>query len=173
MRILYVWHLHQLFSNKAAFNTQSHSSLTSHAIRAQNRRWIACDSEHYIAKLISDLRLCVLNANSSESRWWDFRLITEPSLLTRCAWLSHAMRATRYVQPYSGPLTSSTLPLWTVTVWSTLQSSEHQNVQTQKQFLPSGNPSHEQWTLGNNYGTHTIYTLIYLTHIISLHFNCT
>ncbi len=35
-------------------------------------------------------------------------------------------------QNHSGPLTSSTLPLWTVTVWSTLQSSEHQNDQTQK-----------------------------------------
>ncbi len=29
------------------------------------------------------------------------------------------------------------------------------------------------WTLDNNYGTHTIYTLIHLTHILSLHFNCT
>ncbi len=29
------------------------------------------------------------------------------------------------------------------------------------------------WTLDNNYGTHTIYTLIYLTQILSLHFNCT
>ncbi len=47
----------------------------------------------------------------------------------------------------SGPLTSSTLPLWTVTVWSTLQSSEHQNDQTQEQFLPSGNPSHEHLTI--------------------------
>ncbi len=28
-------------------------------------------------------------------------------------------------------------------------------------------------TLDMNYGTHTIYTLIYLTHILSLHFNCT
>ncbi len=27
--------------------------------------------------------------------------------------------------------------------------------------------------MNNNYGTHTIYTLIYLTHILSLHFNCT
>ncbi len=27
------------------------------------------------------------------------------------------------------------------------------------------------WTLDNNCGTHTIYTLIYLTHILSLHFN--
>ncbi len=58
-------------------------------------------------------------------------------------------------QNHSVPLTSSTLPLWTVTVWSTLQSSEHQNNQTQKQFLPSGNP----WqTLDIKRGTHTIYT---------------
>ncbi len=28
-------------------------------------------------------------------------------------------------------------------------------------------------TLDNNYGTHTIYTLIYLTHILSLHLHCT
>ncbi len=35
---------------------------------------------------------------------------------------------------HSGPLTSSTLPLWTFTIWWTLQSSEHQNDQTQNQF---------------------------------------
>ncbi len=48
-------------------------------------------------------------------------------------------------QNHSGPLTSSPLPLWSVTVWSTatLQSSEHPKGQTQKQFLPSGSPSHE------------------------------
>ncbi len=45
----------------------------------------------------------------------------------------------------SGPFTSSTLTLWTVTVWSTLQSSEHQNDQTQKQFLPSGNHLMNTW----------------------------
>ncbi len=43
-------------------------------------------------------------------------------------------------QNHSGPLTSSTLPLRTVTVWSTLRSSEQQNDQTQKQFLPSIHP---------------------------------
>ncbi len=48
---------------------------------------------------------------------------------------------------HSGPLTSRILPLWTVTVWSTLQSSEHQNSQTQEQFLPSGNPSYEHLTI--------------------------
>ncbi len=47
------------------------------------------------------------------------------------------------VSKRAGQITSSTLPLWTVTVWSTLQSSQHQNDQTQEQFLPSGNPSHE------------------------------
>ncbi len=47
---------------------------------------------------------------------------------------------------HSGPFTSSTLPFLNITVWSTLQSSEHQNDQTQKQFLPSGNPSHEHLT---------------------------
>ncbi len=40
-------------------------------------------------------------------------------------------------QNHSGPLTSSTLPLWTVAIWSTLQSSEHQNDQTQAiHFFP-------------------------------------
>ncbi len=70
-------------------------------------------------------------------------------------------------QNHSGPLTSSTLPLWTVTVWSTLQSSEHQNNQTQEQFLPSSNPSHEHLTLNVE---HT--TLLYITyspHILIFH----
>ncbi len=57
---------------------------------------------------------------------------------------------------HSGPLSSSTLPLWTVTVWSTLQSSEHQNDQTQKQFLPSSNPSHE-------------YLIIIMVHTLFIH----
>ncbi len=69
-------------------------------------------------------------------------------------------------QNHSGPLTSSTLPLWTVTVWSTLQSSEHQNDQTQEQFLPSGNPSHEHLTLKVE---HTIYYL-FITHTLFFHF---
>ncbi len=74
-------------------------------------------------------------------------------------------------QNHSGPLTPSTLPLWTVTVWSTLQSSEHQNDQTQEQFLPSGNPSHEHLTIIVEHTTLLYtYTLIYLTHILSLHF---
>ncbi len=37
------------FSNGAAFNTQSRSSPTSYAIRAQNHRWIASDIERDIA----------------------------------------------------------------------------------------------------------------------------
>ncbi len=75
---------------------------------------------------------------------------------------------------HSGPFTSSTLPLWTVTVWSTLQSSEHQNDQTQEQFLPSGNPAHEHLTIIMVHRHYlNTYTLIYRTHILSLHFNCT
>ncbi len=72
---MFLWlalNLHQLFSNGAAFNTQSRSSLTSYAICAQNRRWIACDSEREIALLVSDLRLCVLNAAPFENNWWRF-----------------------------------------------------------------------------------------------------
>jgi len=44
-----LWNLDQLISNGVAFNTQSRSSLTSYAIRAQNRRCIACDSEREIS----------------------------------------------------------------------------------------------------------------------------
>ncbi len=67
-------------------------------------------------------------------------------------------------QNHSGPLTSSTLPLWTVTVWSTLQRSEHQNDQTQEQFLPPSNPSHEHLTINVEH-TNTIY-IIYSSHIL-------
>ncbi len=68
-------------------------------------------------------------------------------------------------QNHSGPLTSSTLPLWTAAVWSTLQSSEHQKDQTQEQFLPSGSPSHEHTTL--------LY-IIYSPHILIFSFQfCT
>ncbi len=36
------------------------------------RRWFICDNERNIALLVSDLRLCVLNAAPFESRWWRF-----------------------------------------------------------------------------------------------------
>ncbi len=68
----------------------------------------------------------------------------------------------------SGPFTSSTLTLWTVTVWSTLQSSEHQNDQTQKQFLPSSNPSHEHLT-SNVEHTTLLYSYLFTT-LIFFHF---
>ncbi len=70
-------------------------------------------------------------------------------------------------QNHSGPLTSST-----VTVWLMLQSSEHQNEQTQKQFLPSSNPSHEHLTLNVE---HTILLyIIYSPHILIFSFQiCT
>ncbi len=38
-------------------------------------------------KTVLWLAVCVLNAAPFENSWWR---ITEPSLLTRCAWLSHA-----------------------------------------------------------------------------------
>ncbi len=65
-------------------------------------------------------------------------------------------------QNHSGPLTSSTLPLWTVAVWSTLQSSEHQNDQTQEQFLPSSYPSHEHLTL--TWNTQHYLHYLFITH---------
>ncbi len=72
-------------------------------------------------------------------------------------------------QNHSGPLTSRTLPLWTVTVWTTLQSSEHQNDQTQEQFLPQCNPSHEHLTL--NVENTTPLHIIYLSHtLLFFHF---
>ncbi len=64
---------------------------------------------------------------------------------------------------HSGPLTSSTLPLWTVTVWSTLQSSEHQNDQTQKQFLSPSNTSHEYLILNMEHTT-LLYNYLLTTH---------
>ncbi len=63
----------------------------------------------------------------------------------------------------------STLPLWTVTVWSTLQSSEHQNDQTQKQFLPPSNPSHEHLTLNMEHTT-LLYNYLFTTHTFFFHF---
>ncbi len=56
--------LHLLLSNGVAFNTQSRSSQTSYAISRS-----------------------ILQAIH---RWGDVLIITEPALLTRCAWHSHA-----------------------------------------------------------------------------------
>ncbi len=47
----------------------------------------------------------------------------------------------------------------TVTVWSTLQSSEHQNDQTQEQFLSPSNPSHEHVTLNVE---HTLFIHLFI-----------
>ncbi len=68
------------------------------------------------------------------------------------------------LQNHSGPLTSSPLPLWTVTIWSTLQSTEYQNDQTKEQFLPSSNPSHGHLTL--NVEHTTLLYIIYSQHIL-------
>ncbi len=63
-------------------------------------------------------------------------------------------------------------PLWTITVWSTLQSSEHQNDQTQEQFLSPSNPSHEHLTL--NVEHTTLLYIIYSPHILIFSFQmCT
>ncbi len=67
--------LHHLFSNGAAFNTQSRSSLTSYAISRSLSQLNHLRYERDIASLVSELRLCVLNAT--------------PALLTRCACISH------------------------------------------------------------------------------------
>ncbi len=67
-------------------------------------------------------------------------------------------------QNHSEPLTSSTLSLWTVTVWSTLQSSEHQNDKTQEQFLSPRNPSHEHLTILNMEHTTLLYKYLFTTH---------
>ncbi len=59
----------------------------------------------------------------------------------------------------------STLSLWTVNIWSTLQSSEHQNDQTQERFLPSGNPSHEHLRINI---VHTLFIRLY-TYLSNTH----
>ncbi len=75
-------------------------------------------------------------------------------------------------QNHSGPLTSSTFPLRTVTVWSTLQSSEHQNDQTQEQFLSPSNPSHEHLILNTQHTT--LLCIIYSPHTLIFSFQiCT
>ncbi len=69
-------------------------------------------------------------------------------------------------QNHSWFLTSSTLLLWTVTVWSMLQSSEYQNYQnnqTQKQFLSPSIPSHEHLTLNVEHTT-LLYKYLFTTH---------
>ncbi len=66
-------------------------------------------------------------------------------------------------QNHSGPLTSSTLPLWTTAVWSTLQSSEHQNDQTQEQF--SSPKQSISWTPDINVEHTTLfYNYLFTTH---------
>ncbi len=62
-------------------------------------------------------------------------------------------------QNHSGPLTSSTLPLRTFTVWSTLQSSEHQNAETVS--FPKQSIS---WTLDIKHGTHNTFIQLFIHH---------
>ncbi len=51
--------------------------------------------------------------------------------------------------------------LWTVTVWSTLQSSEYQNDHTQEQILYPSNPSHEHLTF-NVKQTTLLYIILFI-----------
>ncbi len=62
----------------------------------------------------------------------------------------------------SGPLTSSTLPLWTVTVWSTLQSSwaperpDRETVYFPKQYIT--------WILDIKHGSHNTIIQLFIHH---------
>ncbi len=52
-----------------------------------------------------------------------------------------------HAELYSGPLTPSSLSLWTVALWPALQITEHKNSQTQEQFFsPRPYPT---WTAHN------------------------
>ncbi len=87
------------------------------------------------------------NASQWELKWFSYQHSKSNQTMAKSLWT----------------LTSSTLPLWTVTVWSTLQSSEHQNDQTQEQFLPPSNPSHEHLTLNVEHTT-LLYNYLFTTH---------
>jgi len=62
----------QLFSNGAAFNTQSRSSLTSYAISRSLSHAMHLWFWAWIASLVRELRLCVLNAAPFENSWSKF-----------------------------------------------------------------------------------------------------
>ncbi len=72
-------------------------------------------------------------------------------------------------QNHSGPLTSSTLPLWTV--YRLVDATELWAPERPDTGTVSSPEQSISWTLDNKCGTHTNYTLIYLTLIRSLHFN--
>ncbi len=78
-------------------------------------------------------------------------------------------REQKGLKNHSGPLTSSTLLLRTVTVWSMLQSSEHHNVQTQKLFISQSKTSHEHLTLNVEH-TALLYNYLFITHTYFFHF---
>ncbi len=111
--------------------------------------------------------------------WLLSESLVQPSPLSRnCTypeWAKELAKSlwTPHIQPLkSGPLTSSTLPLWTVTVWSTLQSSEHQNDQTQKLFLSPSNPSHEHLILNVEHTTLLHYLFTTHTYFVIFKFAC-
>ncbi len=66
-------------------------------------------------------------------------------------------------QCHSGPLTSSTLLLWTVTVW--INSTELWAPEWPDTKSVSSLTQSILWTLDNNNGTHYLYTYLSNTHI--------
>ncbi len=70
-----MWYFHVL-SDKAAFTTQSRISLRSYAnnfiIAARFHNIDDIVGGFFFAYIVSELRLCVANAASSESTWWRF-----------------------------------------------------------------------------------------------------
>ncbi len=99
--------LHHLFSNGAAFNTQSRRSLTSYAIRAQNGRCIACDIERDI---------CVADVVQCKPAWssclynmvLEGQLVTKESFLMNLAgWWNHAVES-----DWQGKRETQSLPGW-------------------------------------------------------------
>ncbi len=78
---------------------------------------------------------------------------------------------TAHIQPLKfGPLTSSTLPLWTVTVWSTLtELSAPERPDTETVSFPKQSIS---WTLDIKHGTHNTIMQLFIHHTyLFFHFN--
>ncbi len=69
------------------------------------------------------------------------------------------------------PWESNPQPFALLTQCSTTEPQEHQNDQTQEQFIPSSNPSHEHLTLNVEHTTHNTIYIIYSSHIHIFHFN--
>ncbi len=67
----------------------------------------------------------------SQDCWEDYQCPSAQPPITL-----HLQSEEKGKESHSGPLTPSSLSLWTVALWLALQSTEHQNSQTQEQFSP-------------------------------------